>query len=196
MTIYKCEICSAEIESYPSVKRRFCSRACKGVWMASLSGHTHWNWNDGIVSRECLICGSLFTTKRCLVALGKGKYCSDECRRIRRTHFKGPLNPNWQGGFTRESKMLWEQRRRAARSGASGDITLTDWIRILERFNYICPSCGDPEPDIMLTLDHVVPLSRGGQHVPENVQPLCRHCNAVKHTTIIAFAPYQEEVYL
>jgi 5-methylcytosine-specific restriction endonuclease McrA len=33
------------------------------------------------------------------------------------------------------------------------------------------------------TLDHVVPLGRGGRHVLSNVQLLCRKCNSEKGDT-------------
>lgn len=35
------------------------------------------------------------------------------------------------------------------------------------------------------TLDHIVPLSRGGSHTTANVQTACRQCNSKKHTKIV-----------
>ena len=40
----------------------------------------------------------------------------------------------------------------------------------------ICQYCGDRAESI----DHVIPRSRGGQHVWENVVAACRHCNTSK----------------
>lgn len=40
-----------------------------------------------------------------------------------------------------------------------------------------CNLCGSREN---LQVDHVVPVSKGGQTVPENPQPLCRACNIRK----------------
>lgn len=37
-----------------------------------------------------------------------------------------------------------------------------------------CGRCGN------LTLDHVVPLSKGGAHRLSNLQLLCRECNTAK----------------
>lgn len=43
------------------------------------------------------------------------------------------------------------------------------------RDNYTCQYCGIQTRD--LTLDHVVPKSRGGQHTWENLVSACRTCN-------------------
>jgi 5-methylcytosine-specific restriction endonuclease McrA len=34
------------------------------------------------------------------------------------------------------------------------------------------------------TLDHILPVSRGGKHVPSNLQTACRSCNSRKHANI------------
>ena len=36
------------------------------------------------------------------------------------------------------------------------------------------------------TIDHVVPLSRGGTHYEGNLAPACRSCNSRKHRRFIA----------
>lgn len=184
---FKCEICGTPITASCSARRRFCSRACKGTWMSSLAGPTHWNWRG--VQRECVVCHATFFAKKCHVERGIALCCSAECRRIKRTQMRGPANNNWQGGFTRDSKMLWEQRSRAKRCGAGGDVNLTQWLAMKEGFAFTCPSCGEVEPDILLTMDHVIPFCAGGQHKIDNVQPLCLHCNAVKHVKIVRYFP-------
>ncbi len=42
--------------------------------------------------------------------------------------------------------------------------------------------CGYKEPEIKLTLDHVIPLSKGGRNIIDNIQPLCLACNDSKGT--------------
>lgn len=45
------------------------------------------------------------------------------------------------------------------------------------------------------TWDHVVPLSRGGWHVPGNLRPSCKTCNSSKHgRTLSEFLTYREEL--
>ena len=47
---------------------------------------------------------------------------------------------------------------------------------VFARDAWTCQYCGAPAEN----LDHVVPRSRGGSHVWENVVAACRHCNAKK----------------
>lgn len=45
------------------------------------------------------------------------------------------------------------------------------------RDNYECLRCGDTE---RLSIDHIVPLAKGGDNSPENLQTLCSTCNSIK----------------
>lgn len=46
---------------------------------------------------------------------------------------------------------------------------------------YVCACCGKKFPNrIMLQVDHIVPMNKGGKTVPENLQILCRTCNGEK----------------
>jgi 5-methylcytosine-specific restriction endonuclease McrA len=49
---------------------------------------------------------------------------------------------------------------------------------VLQRDDHTCQYCGKRGSD--LTLDHVMPRHRGGQHTWENVVAACRHCNHKK----------------
>jgi 5-methylcytosine-specific restriction endonuclease McrA len=44
----------------------------------------------------------------------------------------------------------------------------------------ICHYCGQKFPPQELTMDHVVPISRGGTTTPGNVVPCCKECNYKK----------------
>lgn len=44
----------------------------------------------------------------------------------------------------------------------------------------ICYYCGSTVPPRKLTMDHVVPLSRGGKTTKGNVVPACKECNTRK----------------
>lgn len=53
--------------------------------------------------------------------------------------------------------------------------------QIMERDNYTCQICGRYMPDgFGLHIDHIVPISKGGRSVPENLQVLCAKCNLSK----------------
>ncbi len=52
------------------------------------------------------------------------------------------------------------------------------WRRRVERG--VCYYCGKRVPPEELTMDHRLPLSRGGFSTRENIVPACRECNAKK----------------
>ena len=57
-------------------------------------------------------------------------------------------------------------------------LTLAQWHEILDTYQHRCAYCGVKSDH--LTLDHVIPVSRGGKHSKDNVVPACRHCNCSK----------------
>lgn len=64
------------------------------------------------------------------------------------------------------------------------------WKRQLARG--VCYYCGRMFPPAELTMDHVVPLSRGGKTTKGNVVPACKTCNTEKHRLV----PVEWEAYL
>ena len=57
------------------------------------------------------------------------------------------------------------------------DLTFEDWCVICRNYDNKCVYCGLKKK---LTVDHVVPLSKGGAHTASNVVPACSTCNASK----------------
>jgi 5-methylcytosine-specific restriction endonuclease McrA len=77
-----------------------------------------------------------------------------------------------------------KQRRRARQANAEGYFTPDEWAGLCERYEHKCVCCGKRKS---LTVDHVVPISRGGTNFIENIQPLCVSCNSTKHANIIDY---------
>jgi len=68
--------------------------------------------------------------------------------------------------------------RKSRVRGAEGKCSLVEWKAIIEAQKGRCNGCGiDSEP---LTLDHIIPISRGGSNWPSNIQGLCFTCNMRK----------------
>lgn len=44
----------------------------------------------------------------------------------------------------------------------------------------VCHWCGKTVPPAELTMDHVIPLARGGRTTKGNVVPCCKNCNTRK----------------
>jgi 5-methylcytosine-specific restriction endonuclease McrA len=49
----------------------------------------------------------------------------------------------------------------------------------------ICGYCGQPTPAAELTMDHIVPISRGGKSTKGNVIPSCKACNTAKKQKLL-----------
>lgn len=59
---------------------------------------------------------------------------------------------------------------------------------IYARDGHKCLACGTlPTKDNWLSIDHIVPLSRGGSYDMNNLQTLCRNCNTMKGNRIIDY---------
>jgi 5-methylcytosine-specific restriction endonuclease McrA len=55
-----------------------------------------------------------------------------------------------------------------------------------------CHYCGKAFPAAALTMDHIVPLSRGGKSTKGNLVPSCKACNTQKKYLL----PMEWEAYL
>ncbi len=55
----------------------------------------------------------------------------------------------------------------------------TDWWRALLQKG-VCHYCGRHVGGENLTMDHVIPVSRGGKSVKSNIVPCCKACNNEK----------------
>jgi 5-methylcytosine-specific restriction endonuclease McrA len=68
--------------------------------------------------------------------------------------------------------------RAAIKNAAVNDLTLDEWIGVLERWGNRCAYCG--QSALPIGMDHVVPISKGGNHTASNVVPACKYCNGIK----------------
>jgi 5-methylcytosine-specific restriction endonuclease McrA len=77
-----------------------------------------------------------------------------------------------------------ESNRRARKAGVIGVLEVHEWSAVLEQYGNECLGCGTTES---ISIDHVIPISKGGPNTIDNIQPLCRSCNTRKFTWIIDF---------
>lgn len=59
--------------------------------------------------------------------------------------------------------------------------------KIKQRDNYTCCKCGnsiEKEPNLLLEIDHIIPIAKNGMTTEENLQTLCWKCNRSKGSKI------------
>ncbi len=84
----------------------------------------------------------------------------------------------------REHRLSLNHRRRATLKSVGGSYTVQEWKALCRKYNHRCLCCGKRKP---LTVDHVVPISKGGPNTIDNIQPLCGSCNSRKNKSIIDY---------
>ena len=72
----------------------------------------------------------------------------------------------------------WWQKRRADLASVENTLTTEEWLGVMSEFDHSCVYCG--RSDVKLTMDHVIPISKGGPHSKGNVVPSCSSCNSKK----------------
>lgn len=78
--------------------------------------------------------------------------------------------------------------RRRTRLNATGEnYTVAEWRAVKKAQDYTCLGCKKREPEISLTIDHIVPVSKRGGNSIRNIQGLCFDCNLRKGDTTVDF---------
>lgn len=93
-------------------------------------------------------------------------------------------------GYSREyarahPEQCKKYNRRRLHRLQTGRITMEQRLQLYEEANYTCKYCGKQFERKHLTLDHVIPVSRGGLNHVSNVVVACRSCNSSKYRKVL-----------
>jgi 5-methylcytosine-specific restriction endonuclease McrA len=129
--------------------------------------------NDGYQTR-CIPCEKVYQK------VMRAKYADRQRAYKRRWRAENRERENAkQREYFAKNKEIWTakaSRRRARERNAESFIVSTrEWRRMK---NGVCVYCGSAEN---ITIDHVIPLSRGGHHGIGNLVPACGSCNFSKN---------------
>jgi 5-methylcytosine-specific restriction endonuclease McrA len=81
-----------------------------------------------------------------------------------------------------EARILAQHKVRAKRFGNLSYCSPDEWIALLKQHDFKCFYCHVLLTARTRTVDHKIPLARGGTNDIGNLAPACRSCNCRKHT--------------
>lgn len=159
ITISHCACCSARYARPSNTGKRLTATYCPvhrkpNAW----TGLRHTP-----KQKECGICGVLF------VGLARAKRC-DECK----------------AAVSKEAKRITGTKFRTRARHYGCHYEPVNRLAVYKRDKYRCYVCGcrvresKTRAKDMATLDHIIPLSRGGPHTYDNVKTCCSACNSSK----------------
>lgn len=96
------------------------------------------------------------------------------------TQDKVPLSPEYYRNARIQVRTIQQRNaasRRARRYGVANCLTTAEWRQILEESEGHCFYCHTFTDVLVMTLEHAIPLSRGGENTRENVVAACPDCN-------------------
>lgn len=75
---------------------------------------------------------------------------------------------------------IYKDKNRAKRKGASGTCSAAQWLAKCEYHGWRCYLCSVSLDRKSLTIEHRIPLTKGGTEWPANLAPACLPCNLSK----------------
>lgn len=80
----------------------------------------------------------------------------------------------------RFSRQAGFHKQRAKWYGVENTLTMKEWKEIAEKSEGICCYCKNYVGVEFISLDHIIPISKGGGNIKENVVACCYPCNVAK----------------
>jgi len=155
-----CATCSKPFTARSS-RAQYCGKQCRPSEYKT-------KIDSNCSSSVCTVCGKQFNAK---YSGGRRSYfCSEHCKDLRQL----------------ANKRISRLKRKVAVKCAT--VELVDPYKVFDRDKWHCKLCGAKTPklrrgtyeDDAPELDHIIPISKGGEHSYRNTQCTCRRCNGLK----------------
>lgn len=178
-----CVQCAGPLPSGSRSNRTYCSRRCTNLAAYGqrdagerLAAHKAWRERTAPQRRARLLAAR--TQRFCAWC---GLPLPIDCGNRRRFCDRRCSN-KWSLHNSRESRYLATHQYRSRKRNEAFRVTVGDWRSLCERYRNRCAYCARREP---LTMDHIVPLIRGGRHAIGNLVPVCQSCNSSKRDALL-----------
>lgn len=178
-----CPVCGKNYTVYGSKTKTYCGVKCAN-WARQMRDDPSWTAPKKhtpvgmLIQAVCLNCGGEF---QYCVGCRPRRFCSQYCyRHYERVHMDAETTHR----LSLASNARY-RKREALKRGALAEAV--SYSEIYERDAWICGICKQPVdrcrdwPDpLSASIDHIVPLSRGGAHTAGNLQCAHLRCNSSK----------------
>ena len=95
---------------------------------------------------------------------------------------KRSKSPYWQvKGYHRYKRHKFYLMAQRTNYRCEGKITALDLWNIAKKQKLICPLTGEKLTCENISVDHIVPTSKGGANTPSNIQLVTNHANTIKN---------------
>ena len=167
----------------PAHASKFCGKACKDTWHRARTAEHREATRSGRARRRrarAKLAQSLADNQPRLWIMGK---CQGGCGK----DLTACRAASWQVHYcsTTCSRRVQRARHRARKRLAT--VEMVSHSKVFERDGWVCQLCGDPvDPtlrypnDQCASIDHIIPLSKGGDHSYANTQLAHALCNSLK----------------
>jgi len=154
-TIRKCIVCGKDIVNVKH--KRICSENCLRQ-REKEARQKHYRIYYKGKTKRCVVCNKEFNSKERHCS----KVCSINCALI----------------YKRKNRKIIKQQRKARKRMLPHTFNNKQWRCCLNYFNNKCCYCG--KENSTLHQDHLIPISKGGGYIKENIVPACAECNSSK----------------
>ncbi len=205
---HECFWCDASFKPKRAGRDRYCSRECFFAFKAARSELIdEMSVSCKIYKAKCKNCGrkfeaqvgAMYCSAECkglnVKLTAKRFYCA-ECNQCVQTSYRDKRKKFCSNVCSRRSEVRVRRKMERARL-RNVQVEKVDPIKVFERDGWKCQICGGKTPKAKRgmiderapELDHIVPLSVGGEHSYKNTQCACRECNGKKGNRVYGQIP-------
>ena len=171
-----CHVCGQEKE-HKSWKATTCNGCLEAglKWCSScheVKSITDFHKNGHTIRSFCKTCENVRSMQN---KEATGYYTRPEVRKRRNEDSR--LCKRAKYTFDEECRAAELLRCRIRRTKEGGTLNPQDWQRACEAFDFSCAYCG---AGTKLTMEHIVPVAKGGRTIKSNIIPACQSCNSSK----------------
>ena len=89
------------------------------------------------------------------------------------------LRQQWEQNNPQKVRMKLEKRR-TLKQNLLATLSIEAWRETIKHFSSRCVYCGKELTDKEITQDHIIPITKSGHYISQNIVPCCLVCNSSK----------------